>query len=165
MESKPNGVSTLWCFVALFIVAVVLNYCWEISQSLLFVGMKYNKAMWWHCFVASLGDGILVWIIYLTVWAAFRQSNWFVHLGGSHYGVMLAAGLVMGVAIEWVALHILNRWAYTEQMPLIPGLAIGLAPVLQMLILPPVIFSIVAAWAKRRIAHANQSSGPNLDRS
>lgn len=104
--------------------------------------------MWWHCFVASLGDGILVWIIYLVGWSAFRQSDWFIQPGGWHYSVMLAAGLIIGIVVEWIAVHSVNRWAYTALMPLIPGLAIGLVPVLQMLILPPVIFRIVAAWAQ-----------------
>ena len=38
---------------------------------------------------------------------------------------------------------------YTSQMPLVPGLDVGLVPVVQMLVLPPLIFRIVAIWRGR----------------
>jgi hypothetical protein len=57
---------------------------------------------------------------------------------------MLTTGLVIGIAIEWIAVHLLRRWMYTTRMPLVPGLAIGVVPIAQMLVLPPVIFRLVA---------------------
>ena len=71
------------------------------------------------------------------------------HPGVQGYVVMVAAGLVMGITIEWVAVHVLERWAYTACMPRVPGLGVGLVPVAQMLLLPPLIFRIVAAWHGR----------------
>jgi hypothetical protein len=41
-----------------------------------------------------------------------------------------------------VAVHILNRWEYTPNMPKLPGLDIRLVPIAQMLVLPPLIFGI-----------------------
>jgi hypothetical protein len=69
--------------------------------------------------------------------------------GVAGYGVMLAAGGMIAIAVEWVAVHLLGRWTYTAYMPMIPVLDIGLVPLLQMLILPPSIFYIAAAWASR----------------
>ena len=129
--------------VVLFVVAVAINYVWEAAQASLFVGMVSIQTIWWHCFVASLGDGIILWIIHLLGWCVFRQVDWFVSPGAARYGVMLGTGLVIAIAIEWVAIHWLFRWAYTEKMPLVPGLEIGVTPVLQMLVLPPLIFWIV----------------------
>lgn len=34
-------------------------------------------------------------------------------------------------------------------MPLIPGIAMGVSPMAQMLLLPPLIFRIVATWRKK----------------
>jgi len=51
--------------------------------------------------------------------------------------------------VEWVAVHLAHRWAYAAAMPLIPGLNIGAVPVLQMMVLPPVIFHLVGAWTHR----------------
>ncbi len=151
MPTYRSSVAPLRCFAVLFIAAVAFNYLWEMAQSFLFVGMDWGKASTWlHCFTASLGDGVLVWIIFVVGWLAFKRTDWFVYPRGRHYSVMLIAGLCLGVAVEWVGVRLVNRWAYTGQMPLIPGLAIGLVPVIQMVVLPPVIFFVVAAWIKRR---------------
>lgn len=129
-------------------VSVVLNYVWEIAQAPLYTGMEGWGNIWWHCFVASLGDGILVSIIYAVGSAAFRRSDWHLYPSVQAYGLMLAIGLCIGLGVEWVAVDVFNRWSYTTGMPLIPGLGVGLVPVLQMLLLPPLIFRIAASWAR-----------------
>lgn len=133
----------------LFVVAVLANYLWELAQAPLYVGMASSRAVWWHCFVASLGDGLLMLGLFATGWVILRRHTWFVHPGVAGYGVMVAAGLVIGVTVEWVAVHIFARWMYTPWMPRVPGLAVGLVPVLQMLVLPPLIFRLVARWHGR----------------
>lgn len=132
----------------LYVAAVAINYAWEVRQTSLFSGMQDGTNIWWHCFVASLGDGVIVWIIYIAGWAILHRTDWFISPGIKGYTVMLGAGLVIAILIEWVALHILNRWAYTPDMPVIPGINIGITPILQMLILPPIIFYLVAVWFK-----------------
>ena len=62
---------------------------------------------------------------------------------------MLFRSLVIGITIEWIAVHLLGRWMYTAWMPRVPGLAVGLVPVLQMLMLPPLIFHLAARWQSR----------------
>ena len=39
---------------------------------------------------------------------------------------------------------------YTEKMPMLPGLSIGLIPIAQMFFFPPVIFPIVAVLGSRK---------------
>lgn len=136
----------------LFLVATLINYAWEIAQAPLFIGMRDWKNVGWHCFIASLGDGIILLVIYATGCIVFRRRDWFFSLRSQEYAVMLLAGLTIALLVEWLALHVLGRWAYTSSMPLIPGLNIGVTPILQMLILPPVIFRIVAIWLSARRA-------------
>ncbi len=155
----PGAGSPSWSYgrqlgetvAAIFVVAVLGNYPWELAQAPLYVGMERFRAVWWHCFVASLGDGLLVLGIFAMGWLFLRQQRWFMHPGRLGYEVMLTTGLVIGITVEWVAVHRLGRWMYTAWMPRIPGLAVGLVPVLQMLLLPPLIFSLVAR-AHRRAA-------------
>ncbi len=129
--------------ILVFIVAVLLNYLWELAQAPLYVGLEdYNAGVLWHCFVASLGDGIMVLLIVAAGWFTLRQSDWFLRPGVRGYLVIITAGLVLAVLVEWVAVHVLNRWEYTENMPKLPGLDIGLVPIAQMLVLPPLIFRI-----------------------
>jgi hypothetical protein len=111
--------------------------------------MERFRAVWWHCFVASLGDGLLVLGIFAMGWLLLRQQRWFVHPGLWGYGVMLTTGLVIGITVEWIAVHLMERWKYTVHMPLVPGLEVGIVPVMQMLVLPPLIFRGVAVWCGR----------------
>ncbi len=154
MKSQDSRIDPVWHFVSIFIVAVALNYIWEVAQAPLFVSMNSWENIWWHCFVASLGDGIILWIIHAVGWIVFGRPDWFINPGARGYGVMLTTGLVLAIAIEWGAVHMLQRWEYGPGMPVVPGVNIGLVPILQMLILPPAIFYIAAAWAKRRKMHA-----------
>src|ERR1700704_231489 len=98
----------------------------------------------WHCFVASLGDGLLVLLIFAVGASVLRRVDWFERPGAGGFLVMLAAGLVIALAVEWIAVHVAQRWSYTDQMPRIPGLGLGIVPVVQMLVLPPWVFFFVA---------------------
>jgi hypothetical protein len=128
----------------IFITAVLLNYPWELAQGVLYAGADYTKGMWSHCFIASFGDGLMILIIHMISWAAFRRSDWFIQHQRGWWVPMIATGLVLGIAVEWIAVHLLERWSYTDQMPLVSGLKIGIIPILQMLITPPLIFALVA---------------------
>lgn len=152
MNAQPYHASPLRTVAALFVVSVVLNYFWEIGQAFLFVGMDSWENVWWHCLVASLGDGLMVWTIYAAGWSFFRRSDWFVAPQLKGYSLMLMTGLIIAVAVEWLAVHVLQRWVYTAAMPVLPvlpGVNIGITPLLQMLMLPPVIFYIVALASKK----------------
>ncbi|OGS95846.1 MAG: hypothetical protein A3K04_12165 [Gallionellales bacterium RBG_16_56_9] len=127
-----------------------MNFVWEIAEAPLYADMGSWGNSWWHCFVASVGDGVLVGLIFAMGGVAFRRADWYRHPSGHTYGLMLATGLCIGLGVEWAAIHVFNRWAYTTGMPLIPGLDIGLVPVLQMLLLPPLIFHMAARWTKRK---------------
>lgn len=136
----------------LFVIAVLVNYAWELGQSFLFVGMTTWKNIWWHCFVASLGDGLILWIIFAAGWLLLGRPEWFVDPNWKGYLVMLSSGFLIAVVVEWYAVHVLMRWQYTERMPTLPGIEVGIAPILQMLVLPPSIFRITAAL----IGHADE---------
>jgi len=54
--------------VRLFVVAVLINYLWEVMPAPLYVGLASFRVIWWHCFVASLGDGLLLLGIFGAGW-------------------------------------------------------------------------------------------------
>ncbi len=134
-----------------FVLAVPINYIWEIAQAPLFVEME--ASIGWHCFVASLGDGLLVILIYGTGALLRRDSAWFQQPVFRDYALILLLGAALAIVVEWVALHVLQRWSYTTGMPIVPIVNIGLTPLLQMLVLPPVILRIAAIW-NRTSRHA-----------
>ena len=134
----------------IFVVAVLLNYVWEIAQMPLYQrqGSWLEQAA--HCFVPSLGDGLLVLLILACGRIVFGNLAWTDRRDQAAIAFMLLIGLGVALAVEWVGLHVLRRWAYSESMPLLPVLGVGLAPVLQMLVLPPLIFRISSWWFRRK---------------
>ena len=134
----------------IFVVAVLLNYVWEIAQMPLYQrqGSWLEQAA--HCFVPSLGDGILLLSILGAGWIVFGNAAWTDRRDMTAIAFMLLTGLGVALAVEWIGLHVLRRWSYAESMPLLPVLGVGLAPVLQMLVLPPLIFSISRWWLRRK---------------
>ncbi|MBC7380330.1 MAG: hypothetical protein H7346_23240 [Burkholderiaceae bacterium] len=116
----------------------------------LYVGEGEWLAYAVHCFIPSLGDGVMVVLIYLLGLLVFRSPAWADRPRLKGYALMLGCGAVMSVVVEWGAVHILNRWSYTAAMPRWPGLDVGLVPVLQMLLLPPIAFRVTAWWLRTR---------------
>src|SRR5919106_6192866 len=104
--------------ITLFVVAVLLNYLWELAQAPLYVGLeRYNAAVFWHCFVASLGDGVMVLVIVVVGWLSFERWDWFERPGGAGYLIMLTSGLVLAVVVESGAVFFFARWGYKDKKP------------------------------------------------
>lgn len=145
-------------FLATFLVGVAFNFVWEVAQSPLFGPMGGWLLGSWRCFVASLGDGVIVMAIAVAGWVLFRRVDWFVRPGFTGYAFMGALGAAAAVAIEFGA-RASGRWSYTDQMPLIPIVQVGLVPVLQMLALPPLVFAAVARYGRALLPGRRSSGG------
>jgi len=136
--------------VVIFAVAVAVNFGWEMTQSVVFApmggGWVYGA---WRCFIASLGDGVMVLFIAAIGWLWFQRADWVVRPGFAGYALMATVGIAVAVLIERHALAT-GRWAYTERMPVLPVVHVGLVPVLQMVIAPAVAFRVAARLRKRK---------------
>ncbi|WHZ14957.1 MAG: hypothetical protein OJF52_001797 [Nitrospira sp.] len=132
----------------LFVVAVLVNYTWERLQSPLYVHPGRASIPWWLCLAASLADGLFVLVIFGVGWIVLGRRTWFEQPGIEGYLVMLTSGVAISVGVEWTTIHVLRWWTYGEHMPLVPIVNIGLAPMIQMLVLPPLIFRGVAVVSR-----------------
>lgn len=140
----------LFMITTLLVISVPLNFVWELAQMPLYVEGGNLMEFARHCIVPSLGDGVIVLIIFGVGWWVLRRADWYVRPSASAYALMLATGLVISILIEWVAVYGIGRWSYAARMPVLPVLNVGLSPVLQMLLLPPLIFKLAALWFERR---------------
>ena len=139
----------------IFVVAALVNAPWEVAQSGLYVGQDGGSISWWHCAFMGLGDGVLVLGIFFIGRIVLGCWEWFEHPGVRGYATMVISGLAISVATEWMMVYVAHRWGYRESMPLISGLGVGIAPVAQMLILPPLVFWVVGKWH----CHTNARAG------
>ena len=65
---------------------------------------------------------------------------------GRGFFVFLAVGLIATIALEYLNTEILGRWTYGPEMPRLPILGTGLAPIAQWVVIP-----IVVLWYLRRL--------------
>src|SRR5258705_11118980 len=113
--------------ISVFNVGVLLNYLWELAQAPLYVGLEsYNVGMFWHCFVASLGDGIMVLLIVVAGSIVLRQSDWFVSPGVRGYLVMITAGTVSAWAVGVGVVTNFVPWVCTPPGPTPPIFSISI---------------------------------------
>lgn len=125
--------------------ALLDNFAWEMLQAPLYRGMP--QAAHWaavlECGQATLGDAVITLAAYAVAapWGGGR--GWIGNPRGKPFAVYLATGLATTSALEIWNVYGRGRWAYAVSMPLVLG--IGLAPLLQWVLLPP-----LTLWLARR---------------
>jgi hypothetical protein len=131
--------------VAIF--AFLLNLTWEFAQVPLFAGMP--SAEHWRailvCGRATLGDVVISLVAFWTVAACARARSWVLRPAAQQVSGFVAVGVLITIVMEWLATQVLGRWAYGEAMPVVPLLGVGLALLLQWIVLPPIV-----VWFVRR---------------
>jgi len=127
-----------------YIVSVLINFLWEMAQMGLYSGMSYSQPVdWLLCFRASLGDGVMVLVILLAGRLFFGRWSWFGTRPITRVWFTMGLGGIIGLATEMVSLE-MGRWEYTEAMPVFTPFSVGLTPLLQMILLPPLVFWVVS---------------------
>lgn len=139
--------------VALSLIAFIVHGIWENAQAFLFEGYGSFAEHFPVCTGATLGDVAITLFVYIVVALLKNDFNWIAALNKKDVAALAVVGFFIAVGIEWRAL-LFGRWAYTDAMPLIPYLKVGLTPILQMILLLP--FSVyltkrfAAVYEKRR---------------
>ena len=148
-----------WRFLfALAFVAFVLNWIWEMAQMSAYTEMV--GAPWMStsipCAWASVGDVGFTFFVYGIGALAARRIEWGM---ACRWHVVAAAAIlsaVLAAAYEWKA-QASGRWSYTDDMPIVPVLGVGLWPFLQLMLTVPASLGI-AQWYSERRANKNRST-------
>jgi len=131
--------------VAIF--AFLLNVVWEFAQVPLFAGMR--AAPHWTailvCGRAALGDVVIALVGFWVVAAVAGSRGWILHATARQVAGFVTVGVLITLVMEWLATRVLGRWAYAETMAVVPLLGVGVAPLVQWIVLPPLV-----VWFVRR---------------
>lgn len=151
-------VSEMWChdqkvwrfmFTRYLPALAVLSALWEVAQLPLYT-------LWWeapplsiayavlHCTLGDVLIGICALLLALIVTRADALRDWRWHRVGV---VAIAFGLAFTVFSEWLGTGVRASWVYSEWMPVIPFVLIGVSPLLQWVVVP-----VVALALSRRVA-------------
>jgi hypothetical protein len=120
-------------------LAFVLNLAWEIAQVRLYTiwaaadGMSVAWALL-HC---SLGDVVIALAMFALAGIVLRRADWPASRPWAGGTIVVIGAMVFTAWSEWFNVYRAGSWGYAASMPMILG--IGLSPLLQWLILPPVM--------------------------
>jgi hypothetical protein len=126
-----------------FFFSFVLNATWEWIQSPFFIDITsdLNTIIWYriHC---TLGDSLILITGYILTSFYYWNFNWVHHSNVKHHVVFVVMGVIYTLFSEYLNVYVNNSWSYSDYMPLLPFVNIGLVPLFQWIILPPIIISI-----------------------
>src|SRR5712692_9427739 len=131
--------------VAIF--SFLLNLVWELAQIPLFSGMA--RAEHWTalpvCTRATLGDVVIAETAFCVVALRAGSRRWILRAGPATMASFVTVGIVITIILEYLGTHVLGRWIYAATMPVVPVMYVGLSPLLQWIIVPPIV-----VWFTRR---------------
>jgi len=138
--------------VAVF--SFLLHFVWEYLQAPTYAGMiELNH---WDgiklCTSATFGDVGFALTAFWVTSAAARNRYWFVKPAAWQMLLYVAIGIGLTIGFEYYYTNISLRWTYSELMPRVPPFGTGLSPLLQWLIIPP----LVLWFTSRHIASAHR---------
>ena len=123
-----------------------LNLGWEIAQLPLYTLWRESSASYMafavaHCTIGDIFIGAAALAIALTATRAGPLASW---RWRTVVGLTTLLGLAYTAASEWMNTSLRPAWQYSELMPVVAlvGLRIGVSPLAQWLLLPPLALSI-----------------------
>lgn len=133
-----------WIAVAGFL----LHGNWEWLQSPFYrdTSTSLDRIVWFrlHC---TFGDVVILLSGALAVSAIVRSTSWLDH---PRFGTSL---LLIGLAVAYTAASerrnlAAGGWSYSEWMPVVPMIGVGLMPLLQWLVLSPLALHLAARLSR-----------------
>lgn len=124
------------------VVAFLLHLGWEMAQMDLYRGLAdqpWTKTLG-RCSVAAAFDVVVTLALavpFVHLVRRWPRPSW-------AWAGMAAAGGLVAIVIERAGLAS-GRWSYAETMPFVPLVDVGVVPVLQMMVIPP-----LAGWLTLR---------------
>lgn len=134
--------------VRLAACGLLLNGVWELLQSPLYAdhARGFSYVLWTrlHC---TGGDALILLGTFWCTSILFRSRHWWVRPLWGAVLLFVLLGLAYTAWSEWYNTQVRQSWEYSDAMPRLLGL--GLAPLLQWVLLPPAILALLRRSALR----------------
>ena len=149
-----------WSFVARHYSPwlALLMLAWEIAHAPLYTIWREAEPAYLafsilHCTLGDLLIGVASLFIALSLSREQRLAHW-------RWARIAVLAVIFGTGYtafsEWLNLTLLRTWAYADSMPRVrlAGIEIGLSPLLQWLVVPPLALRLARAGARRSTPQA-----------
>ena len=120
-------------------LAFVANLGWEIAHARLYTiwATKDRIDIAWSVLHCTVGDVLMALALFVVAGVALRRADWPTSRPWMGGAIVVTSAVAFTAWSEWYNVYRVGSWSYTASMPLIFG--IGLSPLLQWLILPPLM--------------------------
>ena len=127
------------------IFSFLLNFFWEMQQMPFYqIPVEFSCfEMTRSCTLATIGDVGISIAAFRTVAAISKSRQWFHQPTRWQINSFILVGVVITVVFEALATGMFNAWKYAALMPTLPFLGTGLLPLLQWVLIPPVVIWFV----------------------
>ena len=121
------------------VLAFVLNLAWEIAQVRLYTiwAEADRLSVAWALFHCSVGDVMIALAMFALAGIVVWRADWPVSRPWTGGAIVVIGATAYTAWSEWHNVYRAGSWAYAAGMPLVYG--IGLAPMLQWVIVPPIL--------------------------
>ena len=135
-RAKPGILARIVVWSAL---AFALNLAWEIAHAPLYTlwAQADGPQIAWSVFHCSLGDVLIALAVFAVAGMALRCADWPVSRPWAGGAIVVIGAMAFTAWSEWNNVYRTGAWNYAPEMPTVYG--IGLSPLLQWLVIPPVI--------------------------
>ncbi len=119
-------------------LSFLVHFVWEFLQVPFYASLD-ESGHWVGiliCTRATVGDVGIALVAFWGAAAYARSRQWVFDPRWRELMVFLGIGLLVTVVLEYHAVEVADRWAYAPQMPRLPLLGTGIAPLMQWLLLP-----------------------------
>ena len=139
-------------------LALVLNLIWEIAHVRLYTlwAAADGRTIAWSLLHCSLGDVVIALAMFALAGVLLWQADWPRSRPLAGTAIVVMGAMAYTAWSEWYNVYSADNWAYTGSMPMIFG--IGLSPLLQWLILPPMMVGIYRRLAPMLFGQHGTSS-------
>lgn len=96
-----------------------------------------------NCTLATVGDVGISIAAFWAVAVISKSRQWFHQPSRWQVSSFILVGVVITVVFEALATGMFNAWKYAALMPTLPFLGTGLLPLLQWILVPPIILWFV----------------------
>ena len=122
----------------------LLNFVWEVLQTPFFVDISAEiNTIIWYRFHCTLGDVMISLAGFWFVALILRSRSWFLNPTKKKILLFVAFGVSYTIFSEIKNVSLNKLWAYSDFMPVIPYIDVGIVPLIQWIIIPPLLVFIV----------------------
>ena len=123
--------------------SLLLHTFWEGLHSYFYIfpdGFAAYPRFCWYCVG---GDVLIALGSFFIVSLIFRSRKWILNPTKLQTTLFILAGTLYTIGSEYVHVNLAGTWQYSNLMPIIPLINVGLTPVLQWIVIPLIVIFII----------------------